>query len=96
MQIPKAAISQNRRKTNFKNTERQVKLMITKEMSITEVVEQYPESAEIFIQHGMHCLGCIAAQFENIDQGARAHGIDVDALVEDLNAYVNQFSNKTN
>lgn len=59
--------------------------MITKDMSITEIVEEYPESAEILFAHGMHCLGCMAAQFENLEQAAAAHGIDIDSLVEDLN-----------
>lgn len=59
--------------------------MISKDMSITEVVQKYPDTAEIFMQHGMHCLGCMAARFENIEQGALAHGIDVDSLIEDLN-----------
>ena len=35
-------------------------------------------------------LGCAAAHFENIEQGATAHGIDVDQLMEDLNAVVNK------
>ena len=64
--------------------------MITKEMSITEIVEKYPDTAEIFFKHGMHCLGCMAATFENLEQGALAHGIDVDALVEDLNKHVSK------
>ncbi len=58
---------------------------ITKDMSIGEVVEKYPNTAEVFMKHGMHCLGCAAAHFENIEQGAEAHGIDVKKLVEDLN-----------
>ena len=28
---------------------------------------------------------CAAAHFENIEQGALAHGIDVDALISGLN-----------
>lgn len=59
--------------------------MITKEMSIMEVVEKYPQTAAIFQQHGMGCLGCAAAHFENIDQGAAAHGINIEALISDLN-----------
>lgn len=59
--------------------------MITKEMSITEVANKYPDSIEVFMNHGMHCLGCMAARFENIEQGALAHGIDVDTLIADLN-----------
>ncbi len=58
---------------------------INKEMTILEVVQQWPEAASIFMQHGMGCLGCAIAQFENIEQGASAHGIDVDSLIEDLN-----------
>ncbi|HYE10551.1 MAG TPA: DUF1858 domain-containing protein [Patescibacteria group bacterium] len=59
--------------------------MITKNMSITEVVQKFPETVEVFLKHGMHCLGCMAARFENVEQGALAHGINVDKLMEDLN-----------
>lgn len=61
---------------------------ITKEMSIVEVVSKYPQAAEVFSSFGMACLGCAAARFENIAQGAGAHGIDVDALIEKLNEAV--------
>lgn len=62
--------------------------MITKDMSITDIVENHPGSVEIFLNHGMHCFGCMAAEFENIEQGALAHGIDVDQLMQDLNKAV--------
>lgn len=58
---------------------------ITKQMKIEEVIRKYPQTAEIFAKHGFHCIGCVAASFENIEQGANAHGIDVDELIEDLN-----------
>lgn len=58
---------------------------ITKDMSIMEVVAKWSETADVFMKHGMGCLGCAAARFENIEQGAMAHGIDVDALMVDLN-----------
>lgn len=60
-------------------------MKINKEMNITEIVQKYPETVDIFMQHGMGCLGCAAARFENLAQGAAAHGIDVDKLVTDLN-----------
>lgn len=59
--------------------------MITKDMNIIEIVEKYPESVEVFTSYGMGCFGWMAARFENLEQGALAHGIDVDSLVEDLN-----------
>ena len=63
---------------------------ITKDMGILEVVQQYPETIEAFMNSGMGCIGCAAAHFENIEQGALAHGIDVDELITALNDVVPQ------
>lgn len=60
-------------------------MAITKDMSILEVVQKYPDTVDVFVNSGMGCLGCAAAHFENIEQGATAHGIDVDALIKNLN-----------
>ena len=63
-------------------------MAITKDMSILEVVQKYPDTVDVFVNAGMGCLGCAAAHFENIEQGAMAHGIDVDQLVKDLSTVV--------
>ncbi|NLT95048.1 MAG: DUF1858 domain-containing protein [Clostridia bacterium] len=60
-------------------------MKITKDMSITEVVQKYPQTVEVFMKFGMGCLGCAAARFENIEQGALVHGIDVNSLIDALN-----------
>ena len=65
-------------------------MTITREMSIGEVVEKYPQTAQVFLRHGLMCFGCAVAQFENVEQGATAHGISVEALIKDLNAVVPQ------
>ncbi len=59
--------------------------MITKEMGIMEVVQKYPETIPVFQQFGMGCIGCAAAHYESIEQGANAHGMDIPALMEALN-----------
>ena len=61
-------------------------MTITKDMTIQEVVENNPETIRVFLEHGLHCVGCAVARFENIEQGAMAHGIDVEALIKDLNS----------
>ena len=63
---------------------------ITKEMPIGKVVSEHPETIEVFMRHGLHCVGCAVAQFENIEQGASAHGIDVDSLINDLNSKISK------
>lgn len=60
--------------------------MITGNMSITEIVEKYPKTADVLLSYGMHCFGCMAARYENLEQGALAHGIDVPKLLKDLNS----------
>ena len=64
--------------------------VIDKSMSIIDIVQKYPQTVEIFRNYGMGCLGCVAARFENLEQGASAHGIDVASLVADLNKAVGQ------
>jgi len=59
--------------------------IITADMSIGDVVQKYPSTIEVFFKHGLGCVGCAVARFENIRQGAMAHGIDVDTLIKDLN-----------
>ena len=59
--------------------------LITKDMPIGEVVQKYPQTAEVMFRYGMHCIGCHVAAFETVEQGALAHGIDVDKFMEDLN-----------
>jgi hybrid cluster-associated redox disulfide protein len=62
--------------------------MITADMAIGDVLKKYPESLKVFLSHGLMCVGCAVARFENIEQGAMAHGINVDALMKDLNEVV--------
>lgn len=61
---------------------------ITKDMNIGEIAKKYPQTMEVFLEHGMHCIGCAAAHFETLAQGCEAHGIDTDKLVEALNKAV--------
>ena len=65
-------------------------MKITGKMSIGEAVSKYPDTIEVFMKHGLHCVGCAVAQFETIEQGAKAHGIDAKKLVSDLNKAVDK------
>jgi hybrid cluster-associated redox disulfide protein len=59
--------------------------IIKKSDTIGEVVMKWPETAGTFMEWGLHCYGCAVARYENIEQGANAHGIDPDKLVDALN-----------
>jgi hybrid cluster-associated redox disulfide protein len=42
----------------------------------------------MLLEIGMHCLGCPSSQMETIEEAAMVHGIEPDALVEDINNYL--------
>ncbi len=58
---------------------------ITKDMTIMEVVNKHPKCIRVFFEHGLFCIGCGVAYRETVEQGAAAHGIDVDSLMARLN-----------
>ena len=58
---------------------------VTKEMSIIDIVQNHPETLEVFAKYGMGCIGCAAAKFENLEAGAKVHGFDADAMVAEIN-----------
>lgn len=61
--------------------------MINKQMSIGEVLRIDRNVTPIFMEFGMHCLGCPHATAESIELACAAHGTDADALIAKLNEY---------
>ena len=62
---------------------------VSKEMTIGEILAINPMVAPILMEIGMHCLGCPSAQGETLEEAAMVHGIDVELLVETINAALN-------
>lgn len=58
---------------------------ITRNMTIAEALKLNPEIAGILMSKGMHCLGCIIAQGETVEQAAEVHGLDVEELMKEIN-----------
>jgi len=58
---------------------------ITKDARIEDVVRAYPQAARVFAEHGLPCVGCHAATYESVEQGAAAHNIPLEPLLADLN-----------
>lgn len=61
------------------------KKQITKDMVITEALKIKPEIGAILMGKGMHCLGCVIAHGETIEQAAEVHGLDLDDLLKEIN-----------
>ena len=52
------------------------------------VVENYPDLASVLVEkYGFHCIGCMAAGMETLEEGASVHGMEekeIEKLVKDL------------
>jgi hybrid cluster-associated redox disulfide protein len=68
------------------------KVRIHKDKNLAELVSQYPNTVEVLIDYGLHCVGCIASSFDTIEAGSKVHGLsdkEIDEMVERLNEVIN-------
>lgn len=61
-------------------------MKFNKEMKISEILEIAPEKADILMEVGMHCITCPISQMETLEEACGVHGIDVEEVLEKLNA----------
>lgn len=59
--------------------------MVTKEMTIGDILEADSSKANILVGFGMGCVGCPSAQAETLEEAAQVHGIKLEDLLEALN-----------
>lgn len=62
--------------------------MITKDMIIADILKINMGVVPILLNAGMHCVGCPSAQGESLEEACMVHGIDVDALVTEINTFL--------
>jgi len=64
------------------------KTEINKDILILELVEKYPKLADVLVEkYGFHCIGCMAAGMESLEQGALVHGMsqkEIEKMIKDL------------
>lgn len=64
------------------------KIKITKNILIGDLVANYPELGRVLVEeYGLHCIGCMAAGMETLEQGAKVHGMshkEIEEMVTNL------------
>lgn len=60
---------------------------VTKDMTIKQVLDLDVNTAPIFFEMGMHCVGCPASSGETLEEAAQVHNYDVEVLLQKLNAH---------
>jgi len=62
--------------------------LITKDMTIADVLRQDRSLAPVFMRYGMYCLGCPVSTGESVEDAASVHGVVVDELIQALNDHL--------
>ena len=57
-----------------------------KDMTFAQALQTHPEVATVLRKYNLGCIGCMGAQAESLEQGCSAHGLDYQAVLNDLNA----------
>jgi hybrid cluster-associated redox disulfide protein len=59
--------------------------MITKDLTIGEVIRMKEDAPQILMSFGMGCVGCPSSQAETIEDASKVHGLNLEELLEALN-----------
>lgn len=59
--------------------------MITRDMTIADIIARYPRTISVFRAFGLSCQECQIADFEEVEHGAGVHNIDIELLLAELN-----------
>jgi len=67
-----------------------MKLTVTKDTLIGEILNADQTTAPFFFEMGMHCLGCPASAGESLEEACMVHGVPVEDLVDQLNEFMSR------
>ncbi len=63
---------------------------VTGDMLMGDILRTYPDSAQVLMDCGMHCLGCPSSQMESLHDACLVHGLDQDAVLRAVNITLNR------
>lgn len=59
--------------------------IITKTMTIKEVIEKHPKTSSVFLDMGFYCFSCPVAFQETLEGMAKSYRLNLKKLLENLN-----------
>ncbi len=63
-------------------------MTINKDMYIADVLNEHRNTVPIFFRNGLHCIGCVMASGETIEEACLVHGLNCDQLLIELNDFI--------
>jgi len=57
---------------------------IRHDQEVDGVMRQWPSTIRVFLEHGMHCVGCPIACFHSVEDACREHGVELEGFLSEL------------
>ena len=56
----------------------------TTEQTVDDVMQRWPTTIRVFLDFGLHCVGCPIATFHSVDEACSEHGVDLELFLRSL------------
>lgn len=63
-------------------------------MSITEILDRWPEVIPVFLNHKMACVGCSLADFMTLEDALDIYHLDQEQFIEDFQNTIKSHSSE--
>lgn len=74
--------------TLTKTQQKTIPQRLKREMTLGDVLQEYPDAAPLLTEKGIHCVGCHVSPFETVEEGFHSHGMseeEIDTTLAELN-----------
>ena len=65
-------------------------------MRISEVLDQWPATADVFHKHDMACVGCVVAPFYTVADAASIYSLSLSEFANELSVAIRDGQSGTN
>ena len=65
-----------------------MKYVIKRDSLISDITQKSPRAIELLTEYGLSCATCFLNQFDNIENGAKLHGMtdgEIDKMIKEIN-----------
>lgn len=64
--------------------------LVTKDMTMGEILLADRRIADILVRSGMHCVGCPSSVNETLEEACGVHGIECERILDEINSFLSK------
>jgi hybrid cluster-associated redox disulfide protein len=64
--------------------------MFDPDLTVDDVMRFWPNTINVFVRHGMLCVGCPIGSFHTVADACREHSLDEEAFRRDIQMAIGQ------